>query len=418
MQKAYTILIRNLLLVFFPKGYLVLLVAAVLLALTDGHALEGSILILNVLAIHLGFKLSVFIHECGHLFFAKLAGAQPRQLHLGSGQTVYRKRIGQVTLFVHEKIHSGLAVVSFDGVRNVKLCLFFYILGGIGFNLCAAILLYLIQGKLHFNFTQHCDPLNTLALVNFFLAFVSLFPFRSEWDGSILYSDGLQMLNLPFDPAPDATERRLHRQLLDAMDSIEDQNYPEAVQLLERYLEEECADQGVYIYLSDANIKTGNIEEAEAALQHFEVYLDEKPYRRHRKDYFHTRAKLCLLHNSLIQAGRWADLALEESSSDLEVQATRAWIWIEAGMWEKGEQLLYTQTSRNFITAQAVLNASYLSKAYCCMGKVRRCEKYRLFAQQHAEVLGWEGRLLYERLWKKQKNEALPKELYQPVQNV
>jgi tetratricopeptide (TPR) repeat protein len=352
---------------------------------------SGSVSTLWYLLIFMLFLyLNVYIHEFGHAITGTLLGFQIKRLIIGAGRELMRFRIGQAVMIINWSLSGG--VTHWGKVPNNKLKPRFglLILGGIlaqalAVLICWTILQVSIQELVTFSNVSY--P-HMFIYSNVLLMGVNLLPWKFNYMGIKLPTDGLQLLKLPFWKENDIQNILSAGKIMDGYEQYEGKNYPEAERLFRECMVAYPDTILPKINVAAALIKQGKVKDCIELLEE-----DIQSYRKDQLLFFlynnlawaylisYTKADLC-------KADQYSSQAYLLNSKHRNVLGTRACVLIEQGNVADGLILLMKVV--NFAApVDDKLNDPvgfiYLAYGYYLQNnhsKVRRCiEKLEKYSQ-------------------------------------
>ncbi|HTE31273.1 MAG TPA: site-2 protease family protein, partial [Chryseolinea sp.] len=176
-----------------------ILLAALLLKFTVPEVESLFNLIITFIVLYLFFKLKTIIHECGHLVAGYWAGAIPKRMILGTGHEVYRTEWNGVKIVLKSIPIGGRAIALFNELPFIRLRFAFFILGGVLFNILAALIFYFLFGyDSSFLLAAHGIDLASCFIFANLLGVTNLIPFYTSYYGTSMPTDGLSLLQIVF----------------------------------------------------------------------------------------------------------------------------------------------------------------------------------------------------------------------------
>ncbi|MDH5719977.1 MAG: hypothetical protein OEZ13_05065 [Spirochaetia bacterium] len=161
---------------------------------------QNTYLLLHILMAFTMFRAAVFIHELGHFTLLKLTGGKAWLFSLGRGRQLWHYKLKKgLHLVLRENIDSGLVRGGYDKSKLLKLRIFFYIFGGMFFNLLALGAVYYYYKLYGFNKTTFQFPF-IFGVCNLALVMTNLVPKKIKIFNIILPNDGLTVARLLISP--------------------------------------------------------------------------------------------------------------------------------------------------------------------------------------------------------------------------
>lgn len=387
---------KKILLTIIPKGYWIILFVATLVAMIGGEYLKFANIGFNLLIFLVGLKLAVFIHEFGHLLFARFVGATPRRLILGKGHKVAESQIKGIKVILNSNLTCGFTYAAFDNLNSLRLKLMLCSSGGFLLNFIFAGVLFIL-----FDFSLKTSSgiqlSSAIGIANLLVGISALIPYYSSYQGMRLYSDGLSLLKIPFYKKSKLVELSSVNELIDAFDLFESKKYEEAIILYENFQSKTEGSKTANINLSIAFMKLGNYKRAIELLEELLPMIDEEPIKSFKNYIYNGIAWVYLLEERLVEANMYSELAYKIDPNAESVRGTRASVLIEKGKFEEGKNLLINDVDFNFPNHQTLAAAIYVGLAFYELGEHKKAEKYVKFVEENLDLLDIDERTLYTR---------------------
>ena len=391
-------MIKKIVLTFLPiQFWITLSVALFLFILGDKH-LPFVYILCNAVLFLAGVKIAVLLHEVGHLLFAKIAGGSPRRMVLGKGHKVAQAKYKGVKIILNSNLNSGLAYAAFDNLNYIRWKLFFYISGGFVIN-------FIIAGTFFIFFGISIDIsdgilFSSSIIISHFLAGVSaLIPYRSNYQGLKLNSDGLSILKIPFYKKPDLLRLTSVNDLLDAYDFLEEKQYKKAIYIYENHKSDKASI--LNLNLGIAYIKIGDYEKARELIETLIPSIQDGIQKKYESYIYNGLAWVYLLLNRLEDAEKYSKLAFQAGATIENIRGTRGSVLIEMGKIEEGKEILIDQVDFNFPNSQTLVASMYLSWAFHQLKKTKKAKKYWNFVVGNVDLLEPDEKVLYVRISEK-----------------
>ena len=365
---------KNILFTIIPKSYWIAFFFALLLIATNKEIVPIAVIICNLLLLLIGHKLAIFIHELGHLLFAKIVGGIPRRLILGRGHNVAHSYYKGVKVVLNSNFTSGFALATFNDPKYLRLKFISYISGGIIAN-------FIVSGLLYFSFGFSINPLNNIELVsaigliNLFIGVSALIPYYFTYQGIRFNSDGLSLLLIPFCKKPDLLKLSSLNDLFDALDLFESKKYEEAIEIYEDYQSRTEGSLGININLSLAYLKLGKYERSVELLEELLPTLENDLHSRQNNFIYNNLAWSYLLLNNLEKADKYSKIAYKVDPHSEFVRATRASVLVEKGEFEQSKNVLKKFVDFKFPNSHTLSSAIYLSLAFHGLNETKKAKK-------------------------------------------
>lgn len=403
LDKSYklTRLGKRILFAIVPRGYWLVLAAAILFALVGGEFTRFAYIAFNVVLFLLALKLAVFVHEVGHLLFAKLVGGRPRRMVLGRGHEVAKTEFGGIKVILHANFNSGLAYAAFDNMRFICAKLLFYTCGGFCINFLIGFALYYPGWGFSPKFAQSIQLTSVVGIANLLTGISALVPYYIKHQGMRIPTDGLSILKLPFYKRKRLLEVGSVNEQLDAYELLESKQYAKAIEAYEHYRVKTEGSKAVALHLSIAYLKQGDFETSTQLLEEVLPAIDEEPFKTYKSFIYNGLAWNYLVQDRLEEAYTYAEQAYKIDSHSEYTQGTWASVLIEQGEFKKGITLLAENMDFNFPNSQTLCASIYLALAYTKLDKPKKANNYLEFLERNAQLLEVDEWVLYERMKEK-----------------
>lgn len=376
----------------FPKWYWITIISAILFRFLEDEYVILSNFLINFVAVLTFIRIGILLHETGHLISAILVKGKPRRLVLGNGYEVQRFVLFGIKIIINTSFRSGFVFASFENHKFLKFRYLLYVAGGSITNLLLAYYFYKV-----FNFNTDTffgkygiDLASGFIFANAFLAVTALIPFRINYLGMSISNDGLKILQLLFKKRKRIISSINTSELLDAYDYYEDRKYDKAMQIYEKYLEEEDGEQNipVQINLSVVYLKKGMFNESLQLLGNIEKLLKtDKKVQNYKALVYNNLAWLYLIQQNIEQADKYSKAAFEIRPSEQVIQSTRGSVLIEKGEIETGINHLLHLVDFKYINNQVLAAAIYLSYGYYLKKNTKEEKKYTEFVLNNLSLL-------------------------------
>lgn len=329
---------------------------------------------INTFGIFAWYYFSIFCHEHGHFFAAKLVGFHPYHLKVGSYKSITQKWIFGSTIELGSYPGGGLTFASLSNItwanlKTLKLRLSVFLIGG------SLVNLVLFWGLLIVFRSRPSVLLFVLCLIEFGLVFYSLFPMeimiagnQHPNDGKILQSIFSQDYKQYYKNAFIAYQNEISKygalpenrllfggeinrlqMLIDAQLAITYSQYHEAARLLEELL------------------RLGNLAKSETA-----YILD-------------TLLSIVINHGQmqyLAQADLWSKRLVQVLGHFKTVQGTRGAILAELGRYAEAKDLLLPLTEPGNEAIDFTIGCWYLAKVDYYLGNSDKVQYWLNQAEQ------------------------------------
>ncbi|OJJ23926.1 hypothetical protein BKI52_06135 [marine bacterium AO1-C] len=374
---------------FFPPYYLIGMTIATLFLINGGKSQSFAYMLFHIILLFFFIKVSVILHECGHLIFGKIAGGKPQYTILGVGHEIVRFKWSGVKITVNHKLNMGLAFATFTKKPFLKLRYLLYLSGGFLTNLMMVALMLLlfgfhpesIRGKGGF------DPAFSFILANSLSFVITIIPYHTKYRGIKLKSDGLSIIQLPFIDSENITVDTNDIEILDAYDYFQDKNYEKASELYKKLLNSKQDMVRLQAAFNLACIELNNVqpEQAFASFQALKNPEDTK-YLDNYNSVWNSNVTWCYLlmeNRDLEKAEEHAKMAFEAAPSVPQIQHTKGVVLIEKGDWEEGLKILKPLVDFEFANDVTITSAMYVCYGLYQQNKFKSARRYYDFVVKH-----------------------------------
>ena len=381
---------RDILYVWFPKYIWIALVLALILYSFGGFYTETGALLLNYIAFYIFGYIAVFIHEAGHIIFAKLAGAKPIRIELGSDYYMYGLKIKDFKIVMKSNFNVGFAYSVFEKPTKIKKIISSS--GGFLMNFLVVAIIYLLFG---FSFEFHrFVPLTDFAMANLLLGLLSFVPFTYNKRKN----DALNILRLILNKEKLRCDAENTMNFLQAVDYYEEKEYEKAIPF---YLKLQNSKD--YAELSSINLAVcySKLNKTDESLEILQTVSDNLPPEKieFKRYICNNIAWNYLLKNQAEKALEYAQKAYELDAKNTYVAGTYAGVLTELGEYEKAGRILVRHIDLGYYREDTFIKVLYLVYIYRQMGESKRAKKYMKYIRKHRDKpVGSDHKLIYERL--------------------
>jgi len=379
---------HRLLFTIIPKIYWITIFSGILLRFSDNF-ISLSNIILNLAIALIFIKISIIIHEIGHLVCAKIAGGKPQRMILGKGHEIIRFRIFKIKIIIKKVLKGGFAMASFYKLDNLKLRYFVYIIGGVLFNFLAALSAYML-----FDFDwrtlgdkDHINAATSFIFVNTGAGLLNLIPFQIKNMGIIIPSDGLSLLKLPFKKIDQVKKDIDASELFDAFEYYELKEYDKAITIYEKHIMNAENTFFIRLNLSVMYLKKGEFDKSYLLLRELKEELHDKKYKPYRALVNNNIAWVYLLKGKITEADLCSKTAIAIDANEIHFQGTRGAILIEKGEVKKGIKMLTSLIDLKLPNNITLSTAMSLYSGYTTLGDLDKAKKYKDFVEKNTSLL-------------------------------
>lgn len=381
-------MIKKIALSVFPFIYWVFLLVGVCLLFIEDYIILAY-LILNFIALLFFIRLSVILHESGHLFFAKIVGGKPKRMVLGSGHEIIRFEIRGIKVILNSSLKGGFATSNFSNRKYLKWKKFVNIFGGPFTNLMLAALCYYIFGfnNLAFSGEFGLDLSTCFIISNILIGIFSLLPYKVNYYGIKVPTDGLNLLKLPFQKEKDLDEYINEDDFFQGYEYFEAKEYDKAIEVFNKYLEFENTKLVSKINLSVMFLKKGEFEKSFVLLKDCLTLLELDKKSIYKAFVNNNIAWVYLIKKDYKNAVKHSKIAHSTNSKEPNFIGTRASSLIEIGNLNLGISLLKPLVNMDYPNSQTLCASVYLSYGYFLNNEMKKHRKYLKFVLDNRSML-------------------------------
>jgi len=381
-------LIKKIALSIFPIIYwIVFCLAIILLAFEDYIVL--AYLILNFIALLFFIRLGVVLHEAGHLFFAKIVGGTPKRMILGSGHEVVRFEVYNIKFILNSSLKGGFATSNFSNLKYLKWKKAVNILGGPFANLFVATLCYYWFGFNRFAFSGEfgLELSSSFIVANTLIGLFSLLPYKVNYYGIKVPTDGLNLLQMPFKKDENLEQYINEDDFFQGYEYFESKEYDKAIVVFNKYKELENTRLVSKINLSTMFLKKGEIEKSFDLLQDCLKLLEEDKKNSYKAFVNNNIAWVCLIRKDYKNAVKHSKIAITINNKEPNFIGTRGSTLIEIGSLNLGINLLRPIVNMDYPDSQSLCASMYLSYGYFLDNNIKKHRKYLKFVMDNKSKL-------------------------------
>ena len=325
---------------------------------------------------------SIFCHEHGHFFCAKLVGLRPYLIRVGSSMEVSVKWLFKSKIVLGIIPSDGLTFALLPKpnrtrLKALRLRLAVYILGGCLANLIllsTTLSLYIYSNQL---------PFLTFSLIEGLMIVASLIPTDNQLYGVKFPTDGKQLIS---------TITQDHQKYYENLF----ENYQK---IILRYSNKTAQGQPIFngdltkLYLfMEAEIAIVHQNYDEAIVFITQLLNSGKMLDSEKAYLLDTLVSLVIIHGQkqyLPQADIWSQQAFESASYSKTIQGTRGAILVELGQCIHAKQLLLPLTKQGNEIIDITISSCYLAKAECYLGNIEKAYSWLKKAEEVAKDEIW-----------------------------
>ncbi|MPM10918.1 hypothetical protein SDC9_57255 [bioreactor metagenome] len=380
-----------------PVVYWIFVPLALIFLINGGKDAEIGFAIINILLFLISHRVSVILHECGHVLFTLIAGGQVKRMTLGSLHKVFQKKIGKMKLVLNSRLTSGFVNVYFEDLKNIRVKLILVFSGGIAVNSTLVLLAWYISGFPE-NIFGNIHPVLCFGAANLYTLFLSVIPFPIKFNGIRTSNDALAIIGFLFNKNKDFRSYLYLADIYNANDLIEEKKYDEAIALLRGIQKKSNGFRSSDITISYAMLKKGEFGPALEILENLLPDVDKKYLKAYKYILYNNLAWNYLVMNRTAEAEKYSELAYNGSKNSDFIRGTRAAALIENGYYYMGKNIVLNYINFRFANSQNLCASMYCSLAYAGMGDWPNSEKYLRFVVNNSESLDEDEKVLFERV--------------------
>lgn len=221
-------------------------------------------LVLNTLLFLLSLFPLVIIHESGHAFVAKVFGFRIFSVTVGYGKRLFEIKPFGITMRFNLYPLSGQTVAIPHNDKGFRLKYWLYIFGGPATHLAFILILgpiFITKASVA-NFLSRPLLLEPFLLANLFLLVMNLIPSPAKGIGPGVYTDGHQLLHIPFFKSADFSRIIGLGRQVEAIELMRVEKYAEAIVILEELIAERPDDAALKHDLAVVKLGYGDYQSA------------------------------------------------------------------------------------------------------------------------------------------------------------
>lgn len=382
---------------FFPKGWWIVLLIAFALKLLAPELEQAWNMWINLALTFLFLKLSVIIHECGHLTAAHLAGGTPKRMALGSGHEIHRTEIADIKVIVNSTPVGGYAIATFNNEKYMRLRYAVFVAGGVLANLIVAGVFHLLFGfeLRYFTGRYGVDGASALIFSNLVMI-LNLFPFYTSAFGIKLSSDGLSLLQL-LAGSYEYKKLGVMNEYFEAYEYFEKREYDKAFTIYQKYHTLFPEEPLPLLNMSVIHLRRGDIDEAINLLTPLAENAHLKKLNRYKGLLFNNLAWAWLVKNDIVKAYHFAGLAIKAMPRSNYAWSTWGAVLVENGNVTEGMKWLYKNMDLEHPNSITLTASISLMMGFHLRGNYESRDVHLNYVKRNIERLQADERLLFER---------------------
>jgi tetratricopeptide (TPR) repeat protein len=306
---------------------------------------------MNILMWYLWLIPLIFVHECGHALVGRLVGFRVFWISIGYGRQIFESHILGVNIRINSIPFGGTTALAARTFAALRLRLWLSIFAGPATHLVWLGACYLIWGAdffrdrvLSLHLLSSSAPVETFIFANAFLLLINLFLKRPGGTRGLAYSDGYQLLRIPFLKEEEIAECKTAYVGLQALEYMRSEQIERAVSTYEDALRLNPQSYMLRHDLAVARLKQGDYQLAREA---FAQLLESKETRQ-------AERRMLLLNNIawvnvilggndlLAEADHYSEEAIRFAPKVPSFMGTRGAVLIRTGRIREGVSLLKT----------------------------------------------------------------------------
>ena len=384
---------------YFPGMAWLILFAALLLKYAVPEIEPLFNLIITFTVIYLFFKLRTIIHECGHLVAGYWAGAIPKRMILGTGHEVYRTEWRGVKIVLKSIPIGGMAIALFNELPFIRLRFAFFIVGGVLFNLLAALICYLLFGfDSSFLSAAHSTDFASCFIFANLLGITNLIPFYTSYYGTSTPTDGLLLLQTLFGSYKKNFQNlKYSEDYFQAFEYFENREYDKASNLYQALHEKIPEELTALSMMATILIKQCQPDEALPLLTTLEGRIESKELKKHKGIIYNNIAWTYLLKNNIETAYDYASRAIKAMPKNKVVGGTYGSVLIEGGKIDIGMQWVATNVDTKHLNDTTLAASIYMMLGFHLKKDFAARDKHLHYVQKHENMLEKDSSLIWKR---------------------
>jgi len=383
---------------YFPKWpWIVIGVALMLMFVPEVERL--SFIAINLSSIYLFAKIGTIIHESGHLMAAYWVGGKPKRMSLGTGHEIYRAEWKGLKIILNSVPIGGTANATFGDLPGIRWRLAFFLLGGVLFNVGAALIFYMLFGY-DLSFSSGIHLSSTFIIVSA-LGVFNLIPYYTSHYGLPLPTDGLALLQTLFSRKRKFQNISYSEDYFEAFECYERREYEKTLSMYQTLNEKIEEDAIALSMMSVILLKQNKPDEAMPLLKKLEEKVQTKEFKGIKGVIYNNIAWGYLLKNDIPTAYHYSSQAIKALSKNKTVGGTYGCILIERGDIDIGMQWLLLNVDMKHPNDGTLVASMYLMLAYHLKNDLAKRDKHQKFVRENESKLDRDSLLLWERCLKK-----------------
>lgn len=329
---------------------------------------------MEIILIIVWLYFSIFCHEMGHFFVAKVFGFNPYFVVVGTGKTIIKLKFLNSLIEFRQFPSGGITHISNLSLEKVKPKLALMYLAGPLVNCFFCLLFSLIHTHyiLSDSDISFVGVIGILTYIEFFLFVSNLLPLEVHQYGRSLSNDGKQLID-----ALTKTNQQFIQKLLGLSRYTNNQN-TSAVNLFNNDLK---ALQR--LFQAHAAFNRNSFDEVIKLLE--PILHDNNIITRDKIYIIDILASIVINYGEtkyLAQADSWSAQGLALAGDIKTLQGTRGAILVELGRYHEGKEMLLPLTEAGNEAIDIVVSCCYIAKADYFLGNEDKVKSWLKKAEQ------------------------------------
>jgi tetratricopeptide (TPR) repeat protein len=312
-------------------------------------------LLSNLAFVYLMFFPVVFVHELGHAATARFLGFKVFGVVMGYGRKILEIEAFKIPIRLNLIPLQGLTLALPKTKTLFKTRTWFYIWGGLITHVLSVFLCYKLLGADEFfnaihpkNLFIHFAPLTAFIYANAFLFLGNAIPQKLSLPTGTAYTDGYQLLALPFRKSKGLDELNLVFEEMKAIKYMQQEKYDDALEIYEMLRTLKPDNFLMSMNVGHIELAKGNLDAArDTFVETLEKLEKEKPedksYERFKYILYNNIAWTNVVYSReelLAQADDYSEKALNSSPKFAVFLGTRGAVLVRKGEIQQGIELL------------------------------------------------------------------------------
>jgi len=339
-----------------------------------------------ILTIFVWGHISIFLHELGHFYAAKVLGMEPLRIKVGSGPVLAALEFFGRPIDYCLVPTYGATSVSIGTLRQLRIRLVVLSLAGpfVNFILIAGLIpAMILASRSDGFFYEHIELFFVILVMEFIIVITNLAPINHKIDGVMTPSDGKCI----FQAVLLSKSRLMKRWISAVIPALNVYAETDADKKIDPFNGEQAL---IELYLNGSIAMARS--EFHNAIPFFETLLESRSLgNREQAFLLDMMASIALYHQKheyLPAAQEWAERASQLLPNSATLKGTRGAILIESGYVNEGLSLLKPLTASGNSDLDRMVSAAFVAKGESIIGNRRDADRYLSLAKSLPDPIG------------------------------